>query len=310
MRIYRASGLGGCIKAQVAAQLEYTALKSGELDSNLSYEGNLHEDDIIARFYPEDVARQVEVNLDVMPNVVVQGHVDGLSDHVVEVKSMGRDPYKAWLKDRWDTPGLVQKYKWQISVYMHATGLPCTLYVKCRDNGKIDIDNIDEPFYSLQEIRGRVLEIEKWVRRDELPVECDIKNFPCPFFYLEEQLSLDLMEDDTIDELARMYHDASMEVKRAEGKKKEARKALDTGMGDRDKVTTANSRVTYFVRKGSKVDLEKMREDGVDVKKYEVPTNVKQLRVTVKDEDGSDESRGDGEGTQSDRATVEEPRQD
>lgn len=305
MRIYRASELGGCIKAQVAKQLGFTPLSTERFMSNLAHEGELHEDDLMKKWGAID--RQKEVTLDVMPSVQVMGHIDGYKPPwLLEVKTMGDEPFKAFKQDRWDTAGLVQKYKWQISVYMLALSRPCKLLAKNRNTGEVLEVDIEVPFYSNGDILRRVVEMERWVRRGELPPECSVSMFPCPFYYLESQLTMEVTEDTVMDELARMYQEASVAVKAAETRKREARKALDQGLAGRERVVTALSKITYYEVKAEKIDFTKMAEDGIDVNKYKVVNIGKRLRVTVKDEgkldegdkvDGENESRGDGERT-------------
>jgi hypothetical protein len=307
------------MKAQIAEQLGYTKLKGGGLDENLSHEGNLHEDDLAARYGL--TRRQDEVNLELLPSVIVQGHIDGVQDdtfgddeHLIEIKTMGDSSYKVWLDKGWDSPGLIQKYKWQISVYMLATGLPCKLFVKNRNDGKIDSVVIYEPFYTKEEILARVLEMERYVRGDELPESCDVNNFPCPFYYLEEQLSLEVTEDDAIEELAIAYEEAAKEVRAAEAKKREMRKALDTGLVGRERVVTERVRVVYYEDKRDVIDKTKMKEAGIDVEEFTKQVISKRLRVTVKEDDergtNTDESGGNGQGEGTDPGTVEESRQD
>jgi len=298
MRVYRASGLGGCMKAQIAAHLGFTPLSTDRFMENYAREGQLHEDEIVARF-GEVTSRQAEVYRQVTPTVRLEGHVDGIRHEAVfEVKSMGDDTYRRWIKDRWNAGGMLEKYKWQLSAYMEMTGLPAHFVAKNRNDGKVSEAFVDVPFYTWPDIMGRILEMEKWVRRGELPDDCDVNNYPCPFYYLEQQLTMELAEDEVLDELAQMYEEASLGVKVAEARKKEARHALDVGLGTREKVVTAKSRVTYYEVKGSKVDISKMEEDGIDVERYKVPTVRKQLRVTVKHEPDGDSGGDDGDGTQ------------
>lgn len=299
MRVYRASELGGCVKAQAAKQLGFMPLSTERFFGQLGHEGNLHEKDVLEREGAYN--SQLEVVLDVIGGVQVVGHIDGLLDpYVVEVKSMGKDAFDNWKIGRWGTPGLVQRYKWQVSVYMLALDRPLKFIVKCRDTGEIHATFVDEPFYGKQDVLRRIVEIEKWVRRGELPDECSVGMFPCPFYYLEAQQSLEVMEDDVIDELARMYEDAKVAVRAAERRKVEARKALDTALAGRERVVTALSKVTYYEVSTKKIDWVKMTEDGIDVKKYEVPTIGKRLRVTIREE-----SRGDATGTGTDTESVD-----
>jgi hypothetical protein len=302
-RMYRASALGGCLKAQIAEKLNFTAIDTSGKMERFANEGALHEEDVVRRLaIVED--RQREVTLELMPSVVVVGHLDGIfragdvshlqMPRVLEVKSMSDDAFKKWKENGWDTAGLVQKYKWQVSVYMLATGLGLYFVVKNRNTGEWSEVLVDEPFYSKQDILSRVLEIEKWVRRGELPEECDVKNFPCPFYYLEQQESLELAEDEALEVVAIMYEECRKQVKAAELRQKEARRALDTALAGREKVTTAKAKVTYYEVKTKKLAVDKMKDDGVEVDKYYVEVIGKRLRVTVHED--NDEGRDETEG--------------
>lgn len=303
MRIYRASGLGGCIKAQAAAQLGFKALDTSKKMENYAREGALHEKSVIEGLGNVTDTQQ-EVTIPILKDVTIVGHIDGMwGGSVLEIKSMGKDPFKAWKSDGWNTQGHVQRYKWQVSCYMHALNQGLVFVVKNRDSGEIEIKYVDDPFYSMDEIMARVLEIEKWVRRGELPNECSSNNFPCPFYYLEQQKSLEIMEDEVLDDLVQMLEEARVAEKAAQARVKAARESIRESMGDREKVETENSKVTIYETKRKTLQVEKMKDDGIDVDPYYTETLYKNVRVTVKggdDDRGTDEPGGDSGGTSSD----------
>jgi len=273
---------------------------------NMAREGALHEKAVIDNLGSVTDTQQ-EVTIPILKDVSIVGHIDGIwGGSVLEVKSMGKDPYKAWIEKKWDTPGYVQKYKWQVSCYMHALNLGLVFVVKNRDNGEVKMEYVDEPFYGLDEIMGRVLEIEKWVRRGELPDECSVSQYPCPFYYLEQQKSLELMEDAVLDDLAVMLEEARVAEKAAKERVRVARVSIEDSLGERDRVETEKTKVTRYSQKRKRLDEDKMRGDGVEVDKYYVETLYKGVRVTVKgeDNDGETESGGDTGRTSSDRRTV------
>jgi hypothetical protein len=229
--------------------------------------------------------------------------------YVLEVKSMGQSSYDSFIKTSWDTPGLVQKYKWQVSVYMLALGLPCWFVAKNRNTGEIHTEVIDKPFYTQSEVILRVVMMERVVRKGDLPDTCDERVFPCPFFYLHEVEELIFAEDEILDELAEMYEEARLDVKVAEARQKEARKALDAGMGDREKVETDKVKVTYYQRNGTKFDVKKAKETLGEkvVESLMTPTQYKGMRVTIKEDRGeveASEPGGDSEGSGTDKRRV------
>lgn len=247
MRIYRASGLGGCIKAQAALQLGYESKEPPEKISGVFAEGNLHEEDVVARLLDQGFSiqsQQMEVNLTITPSVAVQGHIDGAVIHphwgmwkLLEIKSMGKDQYDEWVKKRWDTPGLIRKYKWQVSSYMLSLQDPpaeLMFVVKNRNNGQLDISYLEKPFYTKAEIAARVLEIERYVRAETLP-ECDSRMFPCPVYYLgcdvpESTVSL---SEGEIEKLAEVVLEAKSDKDAAEAREKVARANLKAAVKGR-----------------------------------------------------------------------------
>lgn len=198
--VYRASSLGGCSKAIIAARLAYDPMDPPESMGQVFAEGNLHESAVIewlkGRGYKiQD--EQLEVVIPCPLNCVIVGHVDGIADWdisrgVLEVKSMSDNAFKTFQKMRWDTPGLIQKYKWQISSYMISLGLPGLLVVKNRNNGDTLILEIPKPFYDKSQLIARVVSLEIQARKG-LPESCDNPSYPCPFYYLHEEKELELM---------------------------------------------------------------------------------------------------------------------
>jgi hypothetical protein len=297
------------MKAQIAQHLEYRAVDTSKQMENFANEGELHEDDVVRKLKTV-THRQESVSFGISNAFDIVGHIDGIyyddirdEQFLLEVKSMSKDVWREFTDKGWDTPGHIQRYKWQISVYMLATKLPCYFVAKNRNDGRLHTEIIREPFYTQSEIILRVVIMERAVRKGELPNECDVNNFPCPYFYLEEVDPVDLAEDEILDALAEMYEEARLDVKIAEGRQKEARKALDAGMGDREKVETEKAKVTYYQRKGKKFDLAKAKEElGEEVVEgLMTPTQYKGLRVTIK------EDRESGRGTEVGASEADEP---
>ena len=207
--IYRASGIGYCLTRIVAYMLDYkeapSAYQQGILD-DAAREGNLHEDSIIDRLV-EDGYRidetQTEIELQVLPRVLIRGHTDGIvypprakKPRVLEVKTMSKDRFKKWERSGEDTAARMASgewtgYAWQISAYMHTLNLPAIYVVKNRDSGKLLIDELKIPPVSMADIQKKVITAEKYRKRDELPV-CDAPSgdkFFCPFPFLHEDTS-------------------------------------------------------------------------------------------------------------------------
>lgn len=285
--IYRASELGGCVKALTAKRMGYEPIPYPESLTTIFAEGNLHEEAVVRSLVDGGNKvwnQQLEVNLPITSSVVVQGHIDGLvnddnADWLLEIKSMSSDRFKEYKRLGWATPGLIQKYKWQVSAYMIATSLPLMFVVKDRNAGTILSDKVMTPFYSEVEIRARVLGIEA-LSRVGLPAECDVRIWPCPVSYLHDD-EVEVMEDAEIDLLARQYKDAKAKENVAKEMVGVNYKALMKGLGDRKKVKTLGGvQVTKYVVKSKSLDKKKLAEDGL-IEKYEVVTEREQMKVTI-----------------------------
>lgn len=303
--IYRASSLGGCLKQQAAAQLGYSAVEVPDFFKGVFSEGRLHEDAIVKDLVESGLNvfdRELQVVLPVNRNIAVVGHIDGklshglevVSSRLLEMKTMSSDAYKSFAANGWDDPGLIAKYKYQVSVYMHATGLPCTMIAKNRNNGRHIHMDINEPFYSLTDIRARVLKVHSYVVNNDLPVRCDPRSFPCPFPYLHEDDDEDQPEAGDV-ELVRAaaveYRKARDEVGAAKERADKAREELMKVMGGQN---SYKGIVSKYEKAGpGKWNVELMREDGVDVEKYKVRDEKKHWEVRLAKEDEGEVSDGE-----------------
>ena len=255
--IYYASELGGCLKALVAKRMGYqgkdidgAGSPGGDRLRRIFAEGNLHEQAVIDvlrdqyRWMIKDQQRLVTMEVGV-PGAVVMGHIDGIGAPeflnwcLVEIKTMGADGFKEFSKHRWNTPGLVQKYKWQISVYAMALKMQHMLVVKNRNDGAIIIEGPHNSFYTYDDIQTRVLTIETLAESGILPDECDFNNYPCPFEYLHTEDKI-IRKDSEVDVWGKEYLQANDEVKKWEARRREARELLEKALGDLQKLETIN----------------------------------------------------------------------
>lgn len=327
--VYRASSLGGCTKSLVAGRLGYSPIPIGGVEIKTKKdkpkrvfqdafdEGRRLEDVAIRRAELEVIDREREVAIEVMPGVWVVGHIDGITPYnrqlpILELKSMGDNYYRQVEASDWDTPGLMQKYKWQLSSYMLALNRPALVICINSDPSFSDIDRpyfklqVGQPFYSLDDIRARVMDAEGWARAGELPPTCDRPQFPCPFWYLHEDEEVVGVDDGTVRDLALSYKQAQLESKVAKEKEGEFRKALE-GLREKGEVSTKTKTldsgerlelqsrkvkgdwggVTWYEQADNpSIDYDMMKRDGVDIGKYKrVKGKGWRMRVTVKDRD-------------------------
>lgn len=283
--VFRASALGGCIRALVAARLGYDPLPFDEAAELRMGEGNLHEPAIVAWLEQKGwtvTDQQREVELTVAGTIVIRGHIDGNGrltgpTRLVEIKAMGRDPYRRWVVDRFASN---ERYAWQVSTYMHALDLPGLFVVKNRDSGEVDVLEVDKPPVSLAKIKARVVQVEAIARRGDFP-DCDTDyTWNCPYRFLHDQKALPLgpVADDEVDALAAAYDRARAQATQADTMKKLARDRLADVVRDRGKVRTGTWSVSCSVQTRTQIDMAKLKAE-VDVSPYEVTSEIETVRV-------------------------------
>lgn len=300
---YRASALGGCDMALLAARLGYDAIPL-KVDSPIMKafdRGNRIEDEVMAKMVGI-TERQQEIYLDITNKLKVVGHIDGyhrLSDTVIEVKSQRKEPWDLFKAYRWNA-GLFPKYKWQVSCYMHAYQAPLRLIrVLVDENGEqVEEDHsfVDEPFYSIAEIRARMLRVEATAATGVLAAECQ-PTFPCPYFYLHDEIDRELIDDEAVDALAHEYEDARADEKAAGGRKDAVRRALREAVEQDRYRTTSGIRVTFYTSKNPpRLDREILdpflEKHGRKFEDFTTQGESERLRVTLPKEveqgDGSE----------------------
>jgi hypothetical protein len=151
----------------------------------------------------QDYSSQVRVEKRVGTGVVVRAHLDAiLLGHadanvpgmaVGEAKAFG-DSY--W--SNWKSKGLAAfpTYEWQVSVQMHATGLPLLFIVgKKNSAGVVDFvetELITTPPISWGKIAAKISKIENAIAGGNKP-ECELPiMYPCPFYPLHEDKAVDM----------------------------------------------------------------------------------------------------------------------
>jgi hypothetical protein len=256
-------------------------------------------DDMVGLTY-----RQHEMILPVTGRIRVVGHIDGyhvVSRMLVEVKSQNKTEWDRFDSEGW-SGGFFPKYKWQVSCYMHVAGVPLRLIRVLRDDEGKMLDRadsfVDEPFYTIPEIRARILRVEAAAATGVLSAEC-INSFPCPYFYLHEEVDRELISDDTVDALAVEYATAGADERAARGRKDSAKRALREAV-EGDKYTTASgARVTFYVSKNPpQLDKELLvpflERNGRSLDQFMIQGTSEKLRVTLPKEDD-----GEGDGSSS-----------
>jgi len=302
---YRASALGGCDLALLAARLDYDVVPIREDAPIMKVfaAGHRIEDEVLAQF-PTVRHRQQETILQVTGKIMVVGHIDGIDDYdnsIVEVKSQSQEEWDRFERHHWDA-GFFPKYKWQVSSYMlslptifggHRT-LKLIRALRGEDGewtGETSISHVDNPFYTVAQIRERILKIEAAAATGVLMAECT-PTFPCPYFYLHEEIDRELIDDDSIEVLAREYGEAMAAEAVAKGKKANTRKALRAAL-DGDKYRTETGvRITFYEQNDPpRLDKEllegflSLHNRGLD--EFMKKGRSERMRVTIPKEDNA-----------------------
>lgn len=304
---YRASALGGCSTLLLAARLGYEPLSPPGEMAALFRRGHEAEERV-REIVPGIAHDQEEAVLSVTRKISVVGHIDGikwhpaghsgLGLHVVEIKSQSQDAWDEYDRLGWEG-GFFPRYKWQTSVYMHATGLPLLLIRYNRDTEQVAKHRITEPFYTEQEIRTRVLQVEGTASTGVLMSECDLSQYPCPYFYLHAELDRELVTDEATEQLAREYVAAAKDEKVGKGRKEAARIALreivvgtkDTVLPDtgRKLATETGVKITFYMAGNppalNKGALAADLPEGKTLDDYMTRSRSERLRVTIPKED-------------------------
>lgn len=345
VEIYRGSELGGCLRAQIARRLGYVkldqtkvAMKNGTLMEELWDEGKRLEDIAIEKLTFDGYKithQQLEIDIPVIGNVIIQLHIDGLIDSatwrnfkLLEVKSMRPASFQAALDYGWEMGGFMDKYKWQVSIYMHGLrfyfgdpNIEACLSIIDSEPGLNDDDRrifqlyTEQPFYSLAEIKQRVILAESWVRRGELPPGCDYPSFPCPVFYLHDEGEFEGVSDEVLDSAVIELKEAQRLKKIGEDREKEARKLLtkirdsqpESARSSKKKrldngeevvlesvkvKTDTGTRVTWYEQMNPpSFNREAAIADGVDLGKYKKQDKSWRIRAEREKESGGDHDR-------------------
>lgn len=215
---YRASASGYCRRMLAAARLGYEPLPPRDFLVRAAREGRRHEDWIIqdlAEMGYEIVSRNPLLVID-FPAFALTGHLDGVGpdNELYEIKSMSRARFEAWRKKRFDA---FPEYAAQLAAYyrisaeVHEEEPPRIIYaVKCRDDGRLDILELDRPPIPWGEVYSRLLDVEIAARKKTLPdQECEPGSFAryiCRWRYLcEEPARVEVPEE--IPDLSELAED-------------------------------------------------------------------------------------------------------
>jgi len=268
--VYRASSFGGCPIALAAARQNYDPRPYPKQALEVFAAGQEAEDWFFGEYRHKGLQQVLE--LAVTGKIAIRAHADAWhpgDEYGYEIKSQSGELFDKWTPGLFASDPLWIKYGWQISTMMHASGAMWQLVRVNRDDLSstgIARHNIEQPFYSLDEIRSRVFEVEGLAREAEL--RCDRGEFFCPYPYLHTEEEIELVDDRELDNLTAGYLTT----------RKVADEINKAVAGYREKILgRLNGRRKVRLGSGVKVTVSE-----VEVKEHLVKAST-QTRLTVKE---------------------------
>lgn len=302
---YRASSLGMCDRVFVALSQRYDPAAHPAWFMEVLQEGKDQEQAIIDMYLTSTesqfaiVNQQATFNLQILPNVFITGHIDGeFSGEMkwgAEVKKIRDGQWTKFLRSGVE---YLPYYPWQVSAYWFGMGWEeCAVIGGRYVDGVITetyVHNLLSPPIPLIGLRKRIIALEVAIN-DATHVQdtpCNIRQFPCPFYYLhdadDDHEPPTRPTDDLIAplllELATLepkVAEANRVIKKEGGRVKEIKTGITgwldlAGVEDRTPIRVGAGDVTYEI-KASKVD-----RDGYEV----APTDYVLVNVTAIGADG------------------------
>lgn len=306
-RVYRASALGSCIRALVAAGLGMEPAEPHEFMQRAAEFGAEHEAGILEWLERERgfrmLQRQVPVELSVGARYTLRGHVDALastqggSGFIVEVKTAGQERAERLVSALRSGPQTFveaePRYAFQVSVYMLRLKLPA-LYVvwpTLRHDGQLalakspELVMLEKPPLGWSDVIRRIEDAERWIAKGELP-PCDRSDsYFCPFRYLCERRPAEQVAADRaveIDAWASAYRAAQAQRDQAEALMRQAREKLLELAGSDSRLETQRYRVTVSRFSRTSYDFKAMEADpqvAAVIAPYRRETVVESVRV-------------------------------
>lgn len=269
--VYRASVIGGCIRALLAARLGFNPVlpptqKALEVQEEAFEYGRRQEVPILEELAGDGwtlEGYQSEIELR-MGSVLIRGHLDAVASkngerRGVEVKTAGKERFERFVRHGLTYTGdpIIRKWAYQVSFYMARTGLPWVVVtqerVRPEENrtGARHLLWLDRPPVPILDILRRVKTVEKLAVEGSLSsATCDVEHdFFCPFRYLcvhpptpEEK---DAMKAAIIDEWAEKYLRAQAMEKQGKTMREEAREQLRALLAPSKKAKTQRYQVGF-----------------------------------------------------------------
>lgn len=272
--VYRASGLGGCVRALVAGASGYSPSPHPVWFQEILEEGNKYEDEILRRWEEETgakvVDRQLQVELEVGEiegrRVVVRGHLDGRSTVPVDAKKIRIGQWASFLNQRVE---YVASWVWQIAAYMYALEAEeFALVAGCLDGEKIvevHTELVTNPPIPLRAIKAKIAKVEALIATEDVTVACGPRQYPCQYYYLHDVDDVEEPPQRIEDALMVEYAVKFRSVQQTMDSYTRAMKELD-----REKKRISEGMRGWLEANGMR-DLERLEIGGVEVKRVRYP---------------------------------------
>lgn len=304
---YRASALGGCLRALFAARsnmerMPIPSVIQAGMDEGTNLEPTIldllrdrHGWYLTDRHPSTPPDGQYVVTLTVSDNIIVRGALDGVGRPPGEPASFGPIDVKAFTPEQcslFHNKGFdaFPRYAWQQSVYAYGyihshLDLTPIFYMPIFNKGTWQIEPWSlvpyKPMFTLADIARRIATVEQYFARAELPPNCP-QDYACQYPYLHDGPSKTAIPDN-LTLIAQGRIKLSNKIKVFE----EARKTLDEALK-----STLDSSLTYTIdgytvsiyanpsRFNTNEAKRILREMEVDIDSLTIPGQGTQIRFT------------------------------
>ena len=308
---YRASALGGCLRALWAARKGMPAAPTPAKMQEVFDRGHEIEPIVINmlkeqgwNIYDEQKEVILPVTFEEFPDSVSQvpppitkplyvlGHVDALGapppglsgpeadgfEHVIEIKGFGPD---LWAKYKAGGLRGMFGYAVQCSAYQYALGFADLAFVVYnKETGELDIQFFERPVLERWELDVIVAVVEECYRTSQMP-SCTL-NYPCPYYQLHDPLPV---PSPLVDSLAITYLSISNQIRTLEATRKAiSGKIKDLLPADEASKWQSESVTLSLSDNASSWDTEKLDDlltkAELDRDEYRKPGSGQSLRIT------------------------------
>lgn len=199
--IYRASAIGGCVRAFVACARGVAKQDPPEKFATIFEEGHIAEPQILSMWEEHGGApardSQHEIDWEVVDGIIIRGHVDGLyteddgNTGIYECKKFRESTVDAWIKKGVEVH---ETYPWQVSALMHGWNqredyYPMVTMLGGQWDGEKIVDLFPQylamPPIPARAFKKKVAQIERLIAEDYDPTDPDVpctESYPCGYW--------------------------------------------------------------------------------------------------------------------------------